>query len=226
MGPVPHQRPAQGHPNITAAEFGVLELESAHGAQRVGAVEAEDRAAGLVAAGVGDDGDHAAGRAADLGVEALARDPELAHRVLAESLPGETGDRIGELDSVDQDRRLRPGSGGADDRCSCPIEVLDPVGLHPRSDEGEPLELAVDHRQLPNLLRNHVGRGIAPLHVHQRRLAADLEGLLHLRPDKSTGARPFCADPQHAVRLGGRLEAGERGRDLVGPGRQALQQPP
>ena len=194
-------------------------------AQRVGAVETVDRAAKVVGARVGDDGDRAAGRAAELGVEALARDAELAHCILAQSLTGQTAARAAEIDPVDHVDRLRAVGPCADDRRTGAIEVLDAIGLNPRREQREPFELAVDHRQLANLFRGHVGGGFGAVNVHQRRLTADLEAFFDLRA-KAEPEPCRVSDPKRQALDDRRFETGELGADPIVTRGQCCQQHP
>src|SRR5258706_4829682 len=94
----------------------LLQVEGALGTEGFVAEEAEDVAVQIVRARLGHDRQRAAGGAADLRVEPVLDDPELADGVLAEAGAGEAEGRVGEVDAVDEDGRLRGVTAGADDR--------------------------------------------------------------------------------------------------------------
>src|SRR5438046_7211580 len=104
---VPGQRTAERAAQLVARVVVLLQVERPLGAQRLVAEEAEEVAVDVVRSRLGDDGERTAGRAADLGVEAVLDDSELADGVLAEARARQAERRVGEVDAVDQDGRLR-----------------------------------------------------------------------------------------------------------------------
>ena len=110
--------------------------------------EAEGAAVDVVGAGLGHDRERAARRAADLGVEAVGDHAELADGVLAEANPGQAQGGVGQVDAVDQDRRLAGVAAGAHHRAVGDEAEAAALALHAGRDEGETLEVAVGDRQL------------------------------------------------------------------------------
>ena len=166
-----------------------------------------------------DDREGAAGGAADLGVEPVRDDAELADRVLREARPREAESLVGEVDAVHHDRRLACVAAGPDHGSAADEAIAAALALHAGGDERELLEVAVGDRERLDLLGEDVGRRVGLDDVHQRRLRGhrDLLGLclLHRCVDPKR-----LADAEGEVLLDHRDETLELEAEGVGAGRK------
>src|SRR5581483_7049684 len=126
----------------------LLEIERALRTERCIAEEAEDRAVHVVRARLRHARQRTAGRTADLRVEAIVDDAELAHCILAEARTRETIHLVGHVDAVDEDRRLGCVAARADHRPAVDETEAAALALDARRDERELLEVAIHRRQL------------------------------------------------------------------------------
>ena len=133
------------------------EIQLAFRAQGFVAKEPERGAVEIVGACLRHDGERAACRSADLGVEAVRDHAELADGLLAEAGAGETERRVGEVDAVHHDRRLARVAGGADDGLVRDEAVAASLALHAGGKECQRLEVAIGDRQRFDLLGRDVG---------------------------------------------------------------------
>ena len=204
-------------PRITATR----QIQRSLGSQAVGAIVAEDRPHEVVGSGARHDRERAAGGAADLRVEAVVDDPELADCVLRELYPRKAQGRVGEVDAVHHDRGLRGVAPGADHRVAADETVGAALALDARDDECQLLEVTVRHRQRLDLFRDDVGRGVGLHHVDERRLRGHGDhfrlglGELHRSVDPQR-----LSDPKLEVLLGNRDKPFELDADRVRSRRQ------
>src|SRR5207253_243466 len=156
----------------------------------------------------------AAGRAADLRVEAVRDDAELADGILAEAGAGETVHLVRHVHAVHQDRRLRRVAARADDRAAVDEAEAAALALHAGRDEREALEVAIDDGERFDLLRHDVRRRIRFVYVDDRLLGGDRDGLARGRTH-GHGEAGLLADAEHDLLLADRGESFERELDGV-----------
>ena len=209
------ERPAEREAELLARIRVLLQVELALLAQRIVTEEAEDRALEHVRAGLGDDRERAACRAADLGVEAVADDAELADGVLREAGARETEHGVGEVDAVHEDGRLAGVAAGADDGLVLDEPVAAALALHAGRQVGQLLEVATGNGQFLDLLGDDVGRGVGLVDVHERDVADDVDRLGHLRDLERDGELEGLADAEGESLLRAALEAREFDLDRV-----------
>src|SRR5258705_10232314 len=208
-----------GAAELMARVVVLLQIERPLGAKRLVAKESEGVAVDVVGARLGDDGERTAGGAADLGVEAVLDDAELADGVLTEARAREAQRRVGEIDAVDQDRRLRRVAARTDDRTALDEAERAALALHSWSEEAEVLEVAVGDRQTLDLLRDDVRRRVGLVDVDDVGRRGDGDGLARLGLHRHAQLR-VLADQQRELRLLDRREAFERELDRVAAGRE------
>ncbi len=220
MGLILDDRAAQCEAELVTlvADVRVL-LERALGAQRVAAVEAEERARERVRSGFRQDRERAARGAADLGVEAVVDDAELRDRVLRELRLRKAERRVREVDAVHEDRRLARVAAPADDRAAGDEAEGAALALDAGRHEREPLEVAVRRREVLDLLRRDVRRGVRLVDVHERRRRDDADALGPLALERRAHARALADEEDDALLLDG-LEALKLHRHVVRAGRK------
>ena len=212
---VARDRTADGQSDLVARVVVVLlQIERALGAERGVAEESEDASFQRVRARLRHDRQRAAGRAADLGVEAVRDRAELAHRILAESRAGESVDLVREIDAVDQDRRLRCVAARADDRPAVDEAEAAALALYSWSNECESLEVAIGDRQLLDLLRDDVRRRVGLVDVDHLLRGIDGDRLARRLLHGDRQLRGLPDQQRHLLRFE-RREAFEREAELV-----------
>ncbi len=180
--------------------------------QRVVVEVGEDVALELVAARLGDDVDHAAGRAAVLGLVAAGLDVDRLHELEVELLALEAVLDAGGVDAVDDERVL--GAGGAVDR-DRRLRAVVRIGV--RDDAGHQLR----HRAVVAAGGQRVDRPLVEVdpelgraQIDHRRVAHDGD-LLGLRRTQGGVHRRVAIEPDRRLLLLG-TEAGElKGEDVV-----------
>ncbi len=178
--PVPDDRAADGAAELLARVVVLLLVELALRPQRVVAEEPERRSVQVVRARLGDDRQRAAGRPADLAVEPVGDDAELADRVLAELRAGQAQRLVGEIHAVDEDGRLARVAAGAEDRLVRHEPEPAAFTLDAGRQECELLEVAVGRRQRFDLFGNDVRGRVGPVDVDHRHLGHHVHNLADL----------------------------------------------
>ena len=207
MGLVLRDRPAEGDAPLEAVLLDArVELVVPLGDERVRQVEGEEASLEVVRPALGDDGQGAAGGAADLRVEPGVDDAELGDGVLRDARLREAEGGVRVVDAVDEDRRLRGVSARADDRSARHESELASLALDARRDERELLELAVRDREVLDLLGDDVRRRVDLVDVHDGRFADDRDRLGDGLGAEDHPELRGLADPERE-RLLDRLEA-------------------
>ncbi len=139
----------------------------------------------LVAAGLGDHVDHAAGIAAVLRLVAARLDLDFLDELPVEGLALEPLDDVGRVDAVDQEQILRRGRTVNRDRERAALGLAN-VRLHAGLREHDRRVVATE-RQLLHHLGRVAGAGRGRSRVHERRLTGHGDGFLgrdlHLHVD-------------------------------------------